>query len=201
MSSSCGTGSYYNGCSGQTGFNWNSSLPAVSVITSVQIQLSVGVECQAGTRTTTLNNVNGPTFNTLNHCSCSNGVNPIFTLNMNPANYISNGTNQFRITNPPSCFGLRNNNSGLSGSFARVIVSYQVGSACSSSLAAFPITVSNTTQFNQQAMPIMQQPTMTIQQHPSGQYAHWYNGFNNEQYISKCCSSKKRGNHRYLGWQ
>jgi hypothetical protein len=184
MSSSCGTGSYYNGCSGQTGFNWNSSLPAGAVITSVQIQLSVGVECQAGTRTTTLNNVNGPTFNTLNHCSCSNGVNPIFTLNMNPANYISNGTNQFRITNPPSCFGLRNNNSGLSGSFARVIVSYQVGSACSSSLAAFPITVSNTTQFNQQAMPIMQQPTMTIPQHPSGQYAHWYNGFNNEQYIA-----------------
>ena len=146
--------------------------------------MSVGVECQAGTRTTTLNNVNGPTFNTLNHCSCSNGVNPIFTLNMNPANYISNGTNQFRITNPPSCFGLRNNNSGLSGSFARVIVSYQLGSACSSSLAAFPITVSNTTQFNQQAMPIMQQPTMTIPQHPSGQYAHWYNGFNNEQYIA-----------------
>ena len=184
MSSSCGTGSYYNGCSGQTGFSWNSSLPAGAVITSVQIQLSVGVECQAGTRTTTLNNVNGPTFNTLNHCSCSGSINPIFNLNMNTANYIANGTNQFRITNPPSCFGLFNNNNTLPGSFARVIVSYQLGSACSSSLAAFPITVSNTTQFNQQAMPIMQQPTMTIPQHPSGQYAHWYNGFNNEQYIA-----------------
>jgi hypothetical protein len=51
-------------------------------------------------------------------------------------------------------------------------------------LAAFPITISNTTQFNQQAMPIMQQPTMTIAQHPSGQYGHWYNGFQNDQYIA-----------------
>jgi hypothetical protein len=184
MGSNCGTGSYYNGCSGQTGFNWNSSLPVGATIVSVQIQLSVGVECQAGTRTTTLNNVNGPTFNTINHCSCSGSVNPIFTLNMNPVNYVANGTNQFRITNPPSCFGLFSNSAGLPGNFAKVIVTYTIGSACSSSLAAFPITVSNTTQFNQQAMPIMQQPTMTIPQHPSGQYAHWYNGFNNDQYIA-----------------
>ncbi len=166
MSSSCGTGSYYNGCSGTTGFNWNSSLPMGSTIVSVQIQLSVGVECQGGTRTTTLNNVNGPTFNTISHCSCSGSINPIFTLNMNPANYVANGTNQFRIINPPSCFGLFNGNGGLPGNFAKVIVTYTIGSACSSSLASFPITVSNTTQFNQQAMPIMQQPTMVINQHP-----------------------------------
>ena len=184
MSSSCGTGSYYNGCSGQTGFNWNSSLPAGATIVSVQIQLSVGVECQGGTRTTTLNNVNGPTFNTISHCSCSGSINPIFTLNMNPTNYIANGTNQFRIINPPSCFGLFNGNGGLPGNFAKVIVTYTIGSACSSSLASFPITVSNTTQFNQQAMPIMQQPTMVINQHPSGQYGHWYNGFQNDQYIA-----------------
>jgi hypothetical protein len=184
MASSCGTGSYYNGCSGTTGFNWNSSLPAGATINTVQIQLSVGVECQAGTRTTTLNNVNGPTFNTLTHCNCSGSINPIFTLNMNPANYIPNGTNQFRITNPPSCFGLFNGSGGLPGNFAKVIVTYTIGSACSSSLAAFPITISNTTQFNQQAMPIMQQPTMTIAQHPSGQYGHWYNGFQNDQYIA-----------------
>lgn len=184
MNSNCGSGSYYNGCSGMTGFNWNSSLPAGSTIVSVQIQLSVGVECQGGTRTTTLNNINGPTFNTISHCSCSGSINPIFTLNMNPANYVANGTNQFRITNPPSCFGLFNGSGGLPGNFARVIVTYTVGSACSSSLAAFPITISNTTQFNQQAMPIMQQPTMTITQHPSGQYGHWYNGFQNDQYIA-----------------
>ncbi len=184
MASSCGTGSYYNGCSGTTGFNWNSSLPAGATINTVQIQLSVGVECQAGTRTTTFNNVNGPTFNTLTHCNCSGSINPIFTLNMNPANYIPNGTNQFRITNPPSCFGLFNGSGGLPGNFAKVIVTYTIGSACSSSLTAFPITISNTTQFNQQAMPIMQQPTMTIAQHPSGQYGHWYNGFQNDQYIA-----------------
>jgi len=184
MNSNCGAGSYYNGCSGTTGFDWNSSLPAGATIVSVQIQLSVGVECQGGTRTTTLNNVNGPTFNTISHCSCSGSINPIFTLNMNPANYVANGTNQFRIINPPSCFGLFSGSGGLPGNFARVIVTYTIGSACSSSLAAFPITVSNTTQFNQQAMPIMQQPTMTIAQHPTGQYGHWYNGFQNDQYIA-----------------
>jgi len=184
MNSNCGTGSYYNGCSGQAGFNWASSIPAGATIVSVQIQLSVGVECQAGTRTTTLNGVNGPTFNTIYHCSCSGSVNPIFTLNMNPANYIANGTNQFRITNPPSCFGLFNGNGALSGLFAKVTVVYQSGSACSSSLAAVPITVSNTTQFNQQAMPIMQIPSESIISHPSGQYSHWYNGFQNDQYIA-----------------
>ena len=184
MGSNCGSGSYYNGCSGQAGFNWTSNIPAGATIVSVQIQLSVGVECQAGTRTTTLNGVSGPTFNTIYHCSCSGSANPIFTLNMNPANYIANGTNQFRITNPPSCFGLFNGNGALSGLFAKVTVVYQSGSACSSSLAAVPITVSNTTQFNQQGMPWMSQPIMTIAQHPSGQYSHWYNGFQNDQYIA-----------------
>ncbi len=184
MNSNCGTGSYYNGCSGQAGFNWTSSIPAGATIVSVQIQLSVGVECQAGTRTTTLNGVNGPTFNTLNHCSCSGSINPIFTLNMNPANYIANGTNQFRVTNPPSCFGLFNGNGALSGLFAKVTVVYQSGSACSSSLASVPITVSNTTQFNQQSMPVMQVPSESIISHPSGQYSWWYNGFQNDQYIA-----------------
>ncbi len=184
MNSNCGTGSYYNGCSGQAGFNWTSSIPVGATIVSVQIQLSVGVECQAATRTTTLNGINGPTFNTINHCSCTGSINPIFTLNMNPANYIANGTNQFRITNPPSCFGLFNNNAALPGLFAKVTVVYQSGSACSSSLTAVPITVSNTTQFNQQSMPIMQVPSESIISHPSGQYSWWYNGFQNDQYIA-----------------
>jgi hypothetical protein len=30
----------------------------------------------------------------------------------------------------------------------------------------------------------MSQPIMTIAQHPSGQYSHWYNGFQNDQYIA-----------------
>jgi len=184
MGSNCGTGSYYNGCSGTTGFSWNSSLPAGATIVSVQIQLSVGVECQAGTRTTTLNNVNGPTFNTLTHCSCSGSINPIFTLNMNPVNYIANGTNQFRVTNPPSCFGLFSGSGALPGNFARVIVTYTIGSACSSSLSAFPITISNTTQFNQQSMPYMSMPSFSILSHPTGQYSWWYNGYQNNQYVA-----------------
>jgi len=141
MNSNCGSGSYYNGCSGSTGFSWVSSIPAGATITAVQIQLSVGVECQAGTRSTTLNGVGGPTFNTIGHCSCSGSVNPIITLNMNVANYIANGTNQFLITNPPSCFGLFSGSGGLPGLFAKVTVTYQTGSACVSQLTAVPITV------------------------------------------------------------
>jgi len=67
MNSDCGSGSRYNGCSGNTGFSWVSAVPAGATVTSVQIQLSVGVECQGGTRTTSINGVNGPTFNTVNN--------------------------------------------------------------------------------------------------------------------------------------
>ncbi len=127
MSSSCGNGSYYNGCSGTTGFNFTAALPGGATISSVVLQLSVGVECAPGTRTTTFNNVAAPSFNTNNNCSCSGTTNGIFTLNLNPGNFVSNGQNQFRIINPPSCFGLFNGNGGLPGSFARVTVNYTTG--------------------------------------------------------------------------
>ena len=140
MNSDCGSGSRYNGCSGNTGFSWVSSVPAGATVTAVQIQLSVGVECQAGTRTTTINGTNGPTFNTVSHCNCSGSANPIFTLNINPANYVAVGNNQFLITNPPSCFGLYSNNGSLPGLFARVTVTYQ-SMPCTSTVVAVPITV------------------------------------------------------------
>jgi hypothetical protein len=140
MNSDCGSGSRYNGCSGNTGFSWVSAVPAGATVTAVQIQLSVGVECQAGTRTTTINGTNGPTFNTVSHCNCSGSANPIFTLNINPANYVAVGNNQFLITNPPSCFGLYSNNGSLPGLFARVTVTYQ-SMPCTSTVVAVPITV------------------------------------------------------------
>lgn len=127
MTSNCGGGSYYNGCNGTTGFNFTSALPGGATITSVVLQLSVGVECQGGTRTTTFNNVAAPSFNTNNHCSCSGSGNGIFTLNLNPGNFVANGTNQFRIISPPSCFGLYSGNGSLPGSFARVTVNYTTG--------------------------------------------------------------------------
>ena len=127
MTSNCGGGSIYNGCSGTTGFNFTAALPGGATITSVVLQLSVGVECQGGTRTTTFNNVAAPSFNTNSHCNCSGTNNGIFTLNLNPGNFVANGANEFRIVNPPSCFGLFQYNNALNGSFARVTVNYTTG--------------------------------------------------------------------------
>jgi len=127
MTSNCGGGSVYNGCSGTTGFNFTAALPGGATVTSVVLQLSVGVECAGGTRTTTFNNVAAPSFNTNNHCNCSGTNNGIFTLNLNPGNFVANGQNQFRIINPPSCFGLYQYNNSLYGSFARVTVNYTTG--------------------------------------------------------------------------
>ena len=84
MTSNCGTGSYYNGCAGNTGFNFTAALPGGATITSVVLQLSVGVECAGGTRTTTFNGAAAPSFNTVSWCNCSGTANGIFTLNLNP---------------------------------------------------------------------------------------------------------------------
>ena len=80
MTSNCGSGSIYNGCSGTTGFNFTAALPGGATVTSVTLQLSVGVECQGGSRTTTFNNVAAPSFNTNSHCNCSGTANGIFTM-------------------------------------------------------------------------------------------------------------------------
>jgi hypothetical protein len=121
----CGTDfSYYNDCAGGIpGFNWNDVLPGSAAVTSVTIQLMPGVECGAGTRTTSVNGAGQSSFNTAAWCQCSGTANSVQTVTVSPANYIKGGTNTFRITNPSSCFGFIPTGS-LSGYYAIVTVNY-----------------------------------------------------------------------------
>ena len=139
MGSSCGAGSFYNCGGGLRGFNWNDNLPAGTVITNVQIQLSFGVKCSNGSVQTLLNNNNGSSITPNAHCNCSGTNNGIFTLNFPGNQYVVGGANQFRF-NYFDCIGLFNGNGALSGQFARVTVTYQ-NQPCISPLVPVLVTV------------------------------------------------------------
>jgi hypothetical protein len=134
-----GTSSYYN-CGGSVGFNWNDNLAAGTQITSVQIQISVGVNCHGGQALTPqLNNNNGTPFSPADHCNCCGSNNNIFTFNFQPNQYVVAGANQFRIP-LSTCFGFFNGHASLNGLYARVTVNYQ-NIPCTSPVVAVPITV------------------------------------------------------------
>jgi hypothetical protein len=139
MGSSCGAGSFYNCGGGLRGFNWNDNLPAGTVVTNVQIQLSFGVKCSNGSVQTLLNNNNGSSITPNAHCNCSGTNNGIFTLNFPGNQYVVGGANQFRF-NYNDCIGLFNGNGALSGQFARVTVTYQ-NQPCISPLVPVLVTV------------------------------------------------------------
>ena len=82
----CGGNSSYYNCGGSVGFNWNDNLAARTVVTAVQIQISVGVNCHSGQALTPqLNNNNGTPFTPAYWCNCCGSNNNIFTFNF-PAN-------------------------------------------------------------------------------------------------------------------
>jgi hypothetical protein len=74
LGSNCGaTNSQYNGCtSGYSGFNWTDA--GSGSVQSVQVQFSVGVECNSGTtRSALFNGVAGPAFSSTPYwCDCDN---------------------------------------------------------------------------------------------------------------------------------
>jgi hypothetical protein len=126
LTGNCGsTGSQYNNCtSGYFGFNWTDA--GVGVVTAVQLQFSVGVECASGTtRTTQFNGVAGPNFSaTPDWCQCDgSSASNIVTMNLSAANYIVGGVNQFRVYDGGSCWGLIPSTT-LSNYYARITVTY-----------------------------------------------------------------------------
>ena len=134
-----GTSSYYN-CGGSVGFNWNDNLAAGTQIATVQIQISVGVNCHNGQALTPqLNNNNGTPFTPAYHCNCCGSNNNIFTFNFQPNQYVVAGANQFRIP-LSTCFGFFNGHASLNGLYARVTVTYQ-NIPCTSPVVAVPVTV------------------------------------------------------------
>jgi hypothetical protein len=132
----CGNGSIFG--SGIVGFNWTDVLPQSVNVLSVTAELSIGSECAAGLKTTTLNGISQSGFSTTANCSC-NG-NSSQTLNLAPTNYVKNGANQFRVTNASS-FGFNSSNIQFTGYFARITVNYTIATPCYSNLTQVPVTI------------------------------------------------------------
>src|ERR1035437_2100185 len=122
--STCGSNSYYNGCStSQPGFSWTDVIPNTATVTSVTVQISIGVECANGNRTTSLNGNPEASFNDAYWCQCSgSGQSGMYTINITPADYVLGATNTFSITNPTSCLGYCLDNS--INAYALVTVNY-----------------------------------------------------------------------------
>jgi hypothetical protein len=132
----CGAGNYQG--SGSVGLTWNNNLPQGSVITSCQLVLNVGIECNAGVKNTTINGQAGPSFSTTANCVCV-GFAP-YTLTINPALLNANGSNTFLITNANN-LGLTNSMNGTNGNYAQVLISYNIGQPCVSQSAPITLTV------------------------------------------------------------
>jgi hypothetical protein len=132
----CGAGNYQG--SGSVGLTWNNNLPQGSVITSCQLVLNVGIECNAGVKNTTINSQAGPSFTTTANCVCV-GFTP-YTLTINPALLNANGSNTFLITNANN-LGLTNSMNGTNGNYAQVLISYNIGQPCVSQSAPITLTV------------------------------------------------------------
>lgn len=132
----CGAGNYQG--SGSVGLTWNNNLPPGSVITSCQLVLNVGIECNAGVKNTTINGQAGPSFITTANCVCI-GFAP-YTLTINSALLNANGSNTFLITNANN-LGLTNSMNGTNGNYAQVLISYNIGQPCVSQIAPITLTV------------------------------------------------------------
>ena len=125
----CGSGSYY-GHGSPMGISWNDI--GSGTVSNVKIELAFGVECHSGmTFTTSLNNVNGPTFSQPNYwcdCSAPSGENIKIIDIASPSGYVAGGTNTFLITNTNTAIGFFPAAS-LGNVYARVTVTYGSGAS------------------------------------------------------------------------
>lgn len=129
----CGTGNYQG--SGSVGFSWQDNLPQGVVVTSCQITINTGNECNAGIKTTTFNGLASTSFTTSGTCWCG-GSFP-YTIILNPNNLIIGGINTFLITNANN-FNLPN---GANGNYAQILTTYNIGQPCVSQVVPINITI------------------------------------------------------------
>ena len=108
MPNNCGTAGPYSGCSAglELGFNWSDGIPVGCIISSVQIQFRIGVDCTPGAKTWLLNGVTQGSTTTSGTCSCDITGTPVSSVNGSTANYIVGGVNSFRLVTTSSCLGL-----------------------------------------------------------------------------------------------
>lgn len=124
----------FNDCNGQPyGFQWDDIGGALASVTQVDVALESGVTCAGGTRTVTLNGTSTiGNFNTVGYCSCDSSHGTVTLSSASPSNYHRGGTNTVGIFLSSSCEGL-SQSGALNGSYARVTVTYGLGSTCGSS--------------------------------------------------------------------
>jgi hypothetical protein len=132
--SSCGNGNLQG--SGNIGFNWISNIPGNVTISSFKILLNVGVECNPGSKSLQINSTLTSGLSTTSNCSCIGGSQ--YLINLPVSSLITNGLNQFRITNANN-LGLYNGIPGYLGYYAKIIVSYTTNQNCVSQPATISI--------------------------------------------------------------
>ncbi|MFT6502218.1 MAG: hypothetical protein ACJASQ_002344 [Crocinitomicaceae bacterium] len=127
--STCGSGGYYNGCSGNYGFNWTST--GTVAPTSVSVQFGGAIRCDGTTgRNAVLNGNTGTQtfFNILNGGCFCNSAGYLNTVALNVTGYNPGGFNQMMITGFTSCEGFDDGIGGLPGGiFAQITVDYPTG--------------------------------------------------------------------------
>jgi hypothetical protein len=129
LGSTCGSGGYYNSCSGNYGFNWSST--GTVAPTSVSVQFGGAIRCDGTSgRNAVLNGNTGTQtfFNIANGGCFCNSAGYLNTVSLNVTGYNSGGFNQMMITSFTSCEGLDDGIGGLPGGiFARITVDYPTG--------------------------------------------------------------------------
>ncbi len=109
------------------GIRWTDNSNGAGTVSSVKIELSIGVECHSNSRATLFNNAAGPVYvPTAAECSCPASA-KLKTITFTPSNYVINGVNTFTVSNSAS-FGFMQNAS-LNNYFAVVTVTYSGGSS------------------------------------------------------------------------
>ncbi len=123
LGNSCNFGSQYNNCDTTSGgFSWDDI--GSGAVTNIQVDFSVGIECDGtSTHTTMLNGNSGPSFaETPQYCDCNFNSN-IVSLNIPVTGYVAGGSNTLMIGNNVTCFGLIPT-PVLNNYYAKVTVTY-----------------------------------------------------------------------------
>ena len=122
--SMCAPGNHYNDCSSDLMIQWTSTNVGMS---DGSLEIAIGVVCDGNTpRAVFLNGVVQDTIMPIDACTCTPDNAQSFTLDLNPADYISGGLNVVTIEANGTCFGLLELDGFGSGVFANACISYCV---------------------------------------------------------------------------
>jgi hypothetical protein len=119
----------HNGCNGSNyGFFWLDEGGSLGAVTSVSVDLDLGVICSTGSRTVSMNGTPIGSLNLNDQCTCA--PTPVLTSlgSVSTSSVVTGHANNILIT-PISCEGL-STSSALNGAYGRVTVNYALPSSC-----------------------------------------------------------------------